>query len=345
MLPPRWVRRVVLAPAVVALTLLLVSVLPGLLVLALVLSPLLPGRWRPLRFGWLVLLHLVLETTALLAMFALWVGSGFGYALRRPWFRRAHYRIVSAYLALLFSEAERVLNVTVKVSGPLPSDYHGRPLIVFSRHAGPGDSFLVTHALVNWYDREPRIVLKDTMQWDPMIDVVLNRLPNRFISLRPGAGGAGVEHDIGVLATGLDEDDAFVIFPEGGNFTERRRARTIERLRDKGLIAEAEMAERMRHVLAPRPGGVVAALTHAPEADVVWVAHTGTDTMYSVADVWRAMPMDTEVEMRWWQVPRDEVPRTREEQVAWLYEWWARIDAWIEERRTPSAVAEKRRAT
>ena len=44
----------------------------------------------------------------------------------------------------------------------------------------------MVHALINWYAREPRIVLKDTLQWDPAIDVVLNRLPNRFI--RPGPG-------------------------------------------------------------------------------------------------------------------------------------------------------------
>ncbi len=43
------------------------------------------------------------------------------------------------------------------------------------------------HALMNWYAREPRIVLKDTLQWDPAIDVVLNRLPNRFIRPDPGA--------------------------------------------------------------------------------------------------------------------------------------------------------------
>src|SRR5680860_399219 len=199
----------------------------------------------------------------------------------------------------------------------------GRPLLVFSRHAGPGDSFMLGHALVNWYDREPRVVLKDTLQWDPAVDVLLNRLPNRFI--RPGGGTAPIRE----LASGLDDDDAFVIFPEGGNFTARRRARGIARLRAQGLLAEAEQAEQLRNVLAPRPGGVVAALEQAPDADVVWVAHSGLDHLVSVADVWRALPMDSVVRMRWWRVPAADVPRGETAQVAWLNDWWARIDDWI----------------
>lgn len=337
MLPPRWVRRAVLAPGMIAVAVLVVTALPVGAVVALALSPLFPGRWRLLRVGWLVTLHLVLEGALLGVLFVLWVASGFGRAIRRPRFERAHYLLMRFYLRAVFAEARRVLRVQVDVEGPGPDAYHGRPLVVFSRHAGPGDSFLLAHALVNWYDREPRIVLKDTLQWDPMIDVVLNRLPSQFISTaarrsrRPD--GDTVEQRIGLLATGLDDNDAFVIFPEGGNFTARRRARAIARLREKDLLAEAEKAERLRYVLPPRTGGALAALEHATDADVVWVAHTGTDTLYSVADVWRALPMDRHIQMRWWRVPRAEVPVGEDDRVAWLYAWWARIDDWIAEHR------------
>ena len=323
MLPPRWVRRVVLAPGIVLLTVAVLGALPVLLLVAAVASPLLPGRWRPLRAGWMVGLHLLLETAVLIALFVLWVASGFGAAIRSPRFERAHYDVVRAYLRLMFAEARRVLHVEVAVEGPEPSSMSGRPLLVFSRHAGPGDSFMLVHALVNWYDREPRVVLKDTLQWDPAVDVLLNRLPNRFI--RPGGGTPPIRE----LASGLDDDDAFVIFPEGGNFTARRRARGIARLRAQGLLAEAEQAEQLRNVLAPRPGGVVAALEQAPDADVVWVAHSGLDHLVSVADVWRALPMDSVVRMRWWRVPAADVPRGETAQVAWLNDWWARIDDWI----------------
>jgi hypothetical protein len=127
-----------------------------------------------------------------------------------------------------------------------------------------------------------------------------------------------------------------VIFPEGGNFTERRRVAAIERLRRRGLEDMAQRSEAMRNVLAPRPGGLTAALRAAPDADVVWVAHAGLDQLFTLADVWQALPLDQTVRMRWWRVPADEVPRDADEQVEWLYSWWERIDGWIDDVRRAS---------
>jgi 1-acyl-sn-glycerol-3-phosphate acyltransferase len=238
-----------------------------------------------------------------------------------------HYQLVGWYLDVLYREAVRVLRLRIEIEGPHPDEYLNRPLVVCSRHAGPGDSFLLAHALVNWYRREPRIVLTENLQWDPALDVVLNRLPNRFVR----GGGPALQRRIAELATALDHDDAFLIFPEGGNFTERRRLAAIERLRRRGLEDMARRSEAMRHVLAPRPGGLTAALAAAPEADVVWVAHAGLDQLYTLADVWRELPLDQTVRMRWWRVPVEEVPRTEQEQVEWLYQWWERIDGWIDD--------------
>ena len=86
-----------------------------------------------------------------------------------------------------------------------------------------------------------------------------------------------------------------MIFPEGGNFTAARRQRAIDRLRRLGLERMAQRAEQMIHVLAPRPGGFLAALDAAPEADVVLVAHTGLDHLVTVGDVWRELPMDKRI--------------------------------------------------
>jgi 1-acyl-sn-glycerol-3-phosphate acyltransferase len=337
-LPPRWVRRLVVGPVVVVLIVLLLTSAPLWLLAAAAASPLLPGRWRPLRFLWFLVLYAALELACLAALLALWVATGFGAAMKSGWSQRAHYALVRRFLAALDWEARRVLGVRVQVEGPAPAAYHERPLVVLARHAGPGDSFLVVHALMNRYDREPRIVLKDTLQWDPAIDVVLNRLPNRFITPDPGRTGDLVEEQIGVLARDLDGDDSLVIFPEGGNFTAERRQRAIDRLRDRGLERMAVRAERMMHVVAPRPGGVTAALTTAVDADVVLVAHTGLEHLASVVDLWRALPMDTVVHMRWWHVPADEVPRDDAAIVEWLYGWWALVDRWIAANRPAAPV-------
>jgi 1-acyl-sn-glycerol-3-phosphate acyltransferase len=332
-LPPIWVRRLVIAPVVVVLAVALVATLPIWLVLALITSPLVPGHLRVPRLVLAGILYLLWDAAALIVLAVLWVASGFGRNIRSPGFQRAHYVVTGRFLAILFWFAKWALHLTVDVVGTDPDTaLPGRPEIVVSRHAGPGDSFVLIHALTNWFQREPRIVLKATLQWDPAVDVLLNRLPNRFIT--PGRTGTEtLEQQIGETATGLDDNDAFVIFPEGGNFTPRRRTSAIARLKARGLADAAQRAENLRHLLPPKPGGLFAAIDAAPDAGVIFVAHTGLDRMITVADVWQELPMDKRLVMKFWSVPPEEIPAGEQERVAWLYDWWARIDSWIEENR------------
>lgn len=347
MLPPYWARRLVLLPLMLLISLAAVVTAPATLLLAAIVGLVIPGqRGRPFQITVLVIGYLAAEGVALFVLGYLWLASGFGRRMREPKHERRHYVCVRAFLGWIFWLVNRVLHVRIAVEGPAPEAYRDKPLIVFSRHAGPGDSFLLVHALMQWYDREPRIVLKDTLQWDPAIDIVLNRLPSRFIrSGAPGQAtvdpekGPDAEQQIGELARRLDGNDVLVLFPEGGNFTARRRARAIAKLRRKGLMAEAAKAEAMRNVLPPRPGGVLAVLENAPEADVVWVAHTGTDHLLSVTDVWDALPVEVDLKMRWWQVPAGSVPEGKEQRIAWLYDWWRQIDDWV----TVNRVAEDQR--
>jgi 1-acyl-sn-glycerol-3-phosphate acyltransferase len=340
-------QRVVLAPAVILLTVVLLTTIPLWLLAAALLSPVVPGRLRPLRLFWVALLHLVLESIILVELFGLWIASGFGLFLRRPFFERIHYDIVRTYLIVFFREARRVLRLKIVTEGPAPDAFPGEPLLVCSRHAGPGDSFTLMYALMHWYQREPRVVLKDTLAWDPAIGIILNRVPSRFVSPHPKRAGHGdsLEQEIADLASDLDANDAFVIFPEGGNFTPERRERAISKLRRLGLEAMARRAENMENVLAPRPGGFLAALDAAPEADVVLVAHTGLDHLLTVTDAWRELPMDKQIIMRWWRVPREEIPEGRDARIDWLFSWWERIDRWVDEHRPvdlPPLGAERR---
>jgi 1-acyl-sn-glycerol-3-phosphate acyltransferase len=328
-----WVlRRLVIAPAVIGLTVAMWVTLPLWLIGAAALSPILPGRWRALRLLWLFVVYATCESVLLFVLLGLWLASGFGRRIRTPYFEGLHYDLVEGLLWVLFEEARRVLKLRIETDGPSPDAHPGRPLIVACRHAGPGDSLILIHALMDWYAREPRVVLKDTLGWDPAIDVILNRIPARFISPNP-RDGEDLESQITDLARGLDHNDAFVIFPEGGNFTPARRQRGIDRLRKLGMERMARRAERMTHVLAPRPGGFLAALDGAPDADVVLVAHTGLDHMLTVRDVWRELPMDKVIVMRWWQVPRAEIPIDRDARIEWLFGWWERIDEWIMQNR------------
>ena len=77
----------------------------------------------------------------------------------------------------------------------------------------------------------------------------------------------------------------------------------------------------MQHVLPPRPGGVTAALQAAPHADVVFVAHTGLEHLSTVRDVWRGLPMNKTLFLRWWFVPAAEVPHDEAELTRSIMPW------------------------
>jgi 1-acyl-sn-glycerol-3-phosphate acyltransferase len=307
--------------------------LPLLVVVAVVVSVWLPGRWYALRLLGFALAYLAAEVVGLAVAWVLWAASGFGRRSDSPAFRQAHYTVLRLLLDALMRTAQRLFALRLVTDGtswsPLDDGVPGstNAMVVLSRHAGPGDSFLLVHTLMNRdHLRQPRIVLKDLLQLDPLIDVYLNRLPNQFVA---AGAGAHAETAIAELARGMGDQDALLIFPEGANFTPQRRFRAIQRLRDRKLVSAVRRAEAMRHVLPPRPAGVAAALRAAPHADVVFVAHTGLEHLSTVRDIWRGLPTDKTLYLRWWFVPAADVPRNETEQMDWLYKWWETIDDWI----------------
>lgn len=337
--PPRWVRRVVIAPLVLVLVVLILVTLPLTLVVVAFASRYLPGRLRTIGLLWVGIVWLVHESIGIVLLFLLWLASGFGHWMERPWFRERHVRLLGWYVWALVGACQRNLGlriVTEEAPGAIVVEPHlpSRPVLVLSRHAGAGDSFLLVHVLVNSFVRLPSVVLKDTLQLVPSIDITLNRFPNAFISPNPPPG-AGTIDQIGRLSEGLSDDGALVIFPEGGNFTPGRRTRALARLTELGLDRYVERAAALTTVLPPRPGGVLRALDANPEADVVIVAHAGLDGLSSVKDVLTGLPMQHSVRMAWWHVPRAEVPDDATARTDWLYDWWQRIDTWVLDHEEP----------
>ncbi|MEV0593850.1 1-acyl-sn-glycerol-3-phosphate acyltransferase [Nonomuraea cavernae] len=333
MLPPRVFRRLILAPLIIVVTVFMVVTLPLWLVVTAAASlHLPPPQRRGPRFVWFGVAWLTLESAVLIACLWLWLTGGFG----RDRHQERHYGLIKWFLTRVYGLAVRIFRLSVDIQEPLPTPEEQaarltRPVIVLSRHAGPGDSFLLIYHLLALYSRRPRIVMKAALQFDPTLDVVINRLPNAFVPRR--AAQSGIIEEIRRLAATMDERDALVIFPEGGNFTPRRQRLAIRRLEQKGLAEEAARARGMDHLLPPRPGGAVAAIQACPSADVIFVAHTGLDDLITVADLWRKLPVSAHITAQWWRVPADQVPREREAQIRWLYAQWELIDAWISAQR------------
>ena len=187
---------------------------------------------------------------------------------------------------------------------------------MLSIHSGEGDSLLVLDHLLRRHGRRPRIVMHELLSLDPLIDVIGKRLPNRFVDPR----GGDTEVEIAAMSRGLGERDAVLIFPEGGNVTAERRRRAIERLLHRGHHRQAEHAQNMRHLGAPRPGGTLAALESAPDADVVFFAHHGFPD--SMGQAWRELPHPTPIDVELWLVRADELPEGTDARIDWLFDWW-----------------------
>ena len=328
-MPPKLLRRLVLAPLVALVEVALILASPALLLLAALLSPIFGGA-RPLRMAVIVLAFTAHHLAATLACLGLWVASGFGARGGSEPMQRAHYAVMRWFVAGVYRPIVRLARVEVSVSAsPAAEDAlaaKGRPVLVLSRHAGEGDTLLVIHELLYRRGRGPRVVMHEALRLDPLIDVLGDRLPNRFVDPR----GGDTEVEIAAMAEGLDGRAALVIFPEGGNVTQARRLKSIERLEHAGHTEQAAWARGMRHVSAPRPGGTLAAIEAAPEIEVVVMGHVGFPT--GLREVWRLMPEPQTIEVGLWHEPRSAIPDDHHERIDWLFGLWRQLDAWVDER-------------
>jgi 1-acyl-sn-glycerol-3-phosphate acyltransferase len=333
------------------------------------------ARSRPIRFGTFLVVYLAAEVVGLLSAVWVWLRLGIGASADEARLRRyqdANYALLARLLNWLYAAGAKTFGLRISVPELIESDGSAPaapdpaaavlgdgPLIVLSRHGGPGDSFLLVHALLVYAHRRPLIVLKDTLAFDPLIDVSLSRVPHCFITPRHPVGtdpdperaagatdepaGPGMAESIGLLAAGMGPSDALLVFPEGANFTVGRRQRVIARLRRQGRSRAARRAQRLRNVLPPHPSGVFAAIDGAPGARLVFVAHTGLDHMQSAAEVWQGVPLDRPAVVTWWTEPAAAVPAQPEARQEWLHDNWTRVDSWISRAQTevlPEAQAE-----
>lgn len=335
-LPPRIVRRLVLAPLALVLSLLFLVFSPLLLLIAFLVDLVAPGNWRTLRIAAFAVSYVALEVVGLVAMFVLWVAGGFGRTLKTARMQERHFNFMRWWLYTINKVCRSLFHLKVHIEDR-PEPRPG-PVLVFCRHAGPGNSLILIGTLLVGYQRHPRIVMLAKLQWEPMYDIMLNRLPNRFIRHDPARRDLYLQA-IGGLADGLGDRDAFVLFPEGKDYTPRVRMRAIEYLRSKGHRDAAERAEKMQHVLPPRHNGVMAAFGGAPDADVVFVAHSLLEDVGSFKELWSRIPLEKPIVARYWRIPPTEVPTEPDDVIEWLYAWWERIDRWIADREAAAREA------
>jgi 1-acyl-sn-glycerol-3-phosphate acyltransferase len=315
--------------------------LAGLLAIIFALVALLTapfGRRRRIpRLALMASVYLLVDAALVISCAALWVRHPLPGRRQGHWLT-AHERLLRRALGVLISAAWPLLGFRVRLEElPSPATLPAtRPLLVLARHGGPGDSFAIAELLLSRYGRRPVIVLKETLRWDPGLDVLLSRLPSCFLPAR--RPGRNLPARVAEVAAGLTDGDALLIFPEGGNWTPGRHIRALSRLRARGRFWAASLAAANRHVLPPQPGGVLACLAARPDLEVLIAAHTGLDDLVSPALIWAALPVRAHpMIMRWWHFPAASRPADPDRMQSWLELQWTIVDSWIDARKARSA--------
>ena len=327
-MPPAPIRRplTVTTWLVVSVTCLILSplLLAGAALVAAVIR-----RPQPVLVTRFAIAYFALELKVLVQCGALWLASGFGVRIHSERFRALHYRLLRQFVHGLAARMRTLLDIDLypelqtDVKQALESD---RPLLLFSRHAGPGDTLLLVDLVVEQYRRLPSVVFKDTLAVDPAVDLVGHRLPHAILDTSDREES---EARIEQVAANLAPRGILVLFPEGGNFTVERRRRALRKLWRTGRRREARTGLQMSNVMPPRPGGALAAMRGNPDADVVFSAHTGLGLAAFPRELWRHTPIGRTLTIHMWLEPAVERQTDPEQQVEWLYRWWQRLDRWV----------------
>jgi 1-acyl-sn-glycerol-3-phosphate acyltransferase len=237
-------------------------------------------------------------------------------------------QLVREVLGTGYEAMNRILDIDVSLEAGSPgatdlTDTDG--VIVLARHCGPGDTIFIAWLLAVYYNLTLRIVLKDALRWEPTIDIAGSHLPFFFVRRGDDRSLDGVRS----LAAGLGAGESLLLFPEGGNFTWPRWQAAIKRLVAAGEYARARVARRQTHTLPARPGGAVAALGAAPDADVLLLAHSGLNGDGRNRPWWRA-PVHADFVIRTVLIPAAAVPRDEDAAREFLDTAWSQVDTWVE---------------
>lgn len=326
--PPRWIRRFLITPIVFVVALIVTVASPLIHLVAGVVDLVLDRRrMRFSRIVGIALAFCVAEVFGLFALLTVWVGSGFGLFMDRPFWVRANNLLAGQYMELITRAIGFFVGFEVSLTfDTLPKGAQ----LLFARHAGPGDALRLMKIVFRDMDRRCHAVGAAKLQWDPFLDIAGERLGFHYLNQDPADTVVELDH-IRRLTAGMGDGETLILCPEGGNYTPNRRERRIDFERSRGREHRAELAESLKHTLLPKTGGVMAAIEGAPEATVVFLGHAGLDDIHSFGALWRQMPLNRTVVAHGWAVPLADLPPDRAGRSRWLLDHWRRVDDWIDE--------------
>lgn len=336
----RWARRIASLTLYTVLWALMWVLLPLLLPIAWVIDRI-RGKSVLVRGLLFFAVYLGCEMWGVLLAFFIWLFSLVWMGGSRHRFLRWNFQMQCMWLRAILGSIRRIFRWRVVITG---DDSVARGNILFLiRHASTADTLLAGVLVSDVHGICLRYVLKDQLLWDPCLDIVGNRLPNGFVARGGGDKTARAVAEVARLADDLGPYDGVLIYPEGTRFTDEKRTRILGRLAEKAAAADngdgdsdseatpahLARARALTYVLPPRLAGPLALLERATDADVVFCAHTGLERALSFHQVMAGGLNDVELHVGFWRVARADIPESRAERITWLYDEWARVDAWV----------------
>ena len=288
-----------------------------------------------LRVALFLTIYLSCEMLGILASGGLFVWGGVTRPVPERW-RDVHFRLEAWWGDMLFRAAVLSLDLRVELELEDGVDLGRGPFLLLGRHASLADSLLAAALVSRPHAMHLRYVLKRELLWGPCLDIVGHRLPNAFVDRGSELPEAERER-VAALGRDLGPHDGVLIYPEGTRFSAAKRARVIARLAEDGETERWKYASSLACVLPPRPGGTLALLESAPEADVVVCSHTGMEDAASPAALWSGAAMHQMVRVQLRRVPRSAIPSAPEPAIAWLDDEWRRVDEWVSANRSQAA--------
>jgi 1-acyl-sn-glycerol-3-phosphate acyltransferase len=314
-------RRLLTIPAYALALVALVPLLPLLVPLVALLDVLRGARLAGVRLLVFAVVFLAAEMAGLAASVVAGVVT-LGDRERSIAWQRA---LQTAWARGLFVAARTLFGFRVVVEGE-DAVPHG-PVVVLVRHASLADTLLPTVLLTHRHGLRLRFVLKRELLWDPCLDVVGHHLPNAFVA-RGAIDGAREIARVRALATDVGPGEGVLLYPEGTRWTPAKQARAMAKLAASDPERHARLSSLAR-VLPTQLGGTLAVIDAMPDADVLFMAHTGFEGAATVRDVLSGALVGRTIRVGFWRVPATAIPSAAAARVRWLDAEWLRMDGWV----------------
>lgn len=323
-----WLRRSITIPGYAAALGLLVGLAPLILPVCLLVDLLRGSRLALTRVLLFSLTYLACELVGLLAAGVLFL-LRLGPLADRRRYEWANYRLQWAWASALRKAAFTIFSIDTHVeSDPSPGS---APMLLLMRHASLADTILAACFLSKPNELRLRYVLKRELLWDPCLDVVGNRIPNRFVD-REAEDTTAELREVAALARGLQAGEGVLIYPEGTRFSAARRRRIIDSARSAGKNELERRALALSGVLPPRPGGTLALLDAMPDAEV-WIGnHRGLEAATSFGDLLSGALVGAHVHVEFRRVERPGAGSDPAACRRWLDELWLDVDRFVMEK-------------